>query len=1027
MTRPFNVLDPAEDIHQSYLLEASAGTGKTFAIENIVVRKLLEGDSPLKLEEMVIVTYTNAAVSDLKRRIYRNIREAYDRLHDSRLEDALQTFHDASIFTIHGFCLRMLQESGLEGGFCVGSVGNLQKSVLKRLVTDFLQVTFNTGCYTVRQIEILKGGKTIEDLIVKLIKWIQKGLPAEELPPLTEQKARLNELWTNLGEVPADEIRKWTPHYNKLKHAEQWLSPLENTQDFDLFFDLASNVLKHMTVENQTKPIKAIVVLPNNLQLFQKETLRFCSQSHLFSDLTEKCRQHVEHYCVKEDLTPFDLLLNQMSAACRKDSFVQGIRKKYKLAVVDEFQDTDPLQWHIFRSLFVGESQLILVGDPKQSIYGFRQADIYTYQSAAQSLGERALRTLDTNFRSTPQLVDALNTFFNADYTPGWIPLPRDRTDMPYRSVKAGKPESAAESGLVVQLAESNEDLLVGIANTIIEKQIPLNSTAILVKSHSEAEDVAKILQRAHIPFVMQKQKLLTQSDAWKDWITILSAIDTPKNRSAIKQALGTTLIGFTHLELRELDAQERLPYFMEQFVILKKCWSEQGLAQTIGKMNSKGFFYNESLRERLLKHELGELYLNQIEQIQDIALEEESSSRLGPQELILRAKELQELSCEEDTRLQTLQDHVREGVRILTIHTSKGLEFETVFALGVSNPKKIREELIPSSNPHRILVPFQSKEDPRVESYEEECDAEKMRQFYVALTRAKKWLYVPFIPNKKEKINFGESSSAQLFFARMGQPKQTDLRNLYTRIQELTCEEIKKIIPKHPGITLEQIGPAPVQKLPPKNSQKKLTPPVIPKIPGTPCFIESFTSLSQSHTAKRVERPIDSPVDPIPAGAATGILLHTIFEKIHFAHPESTPFLKGTTLEPWTAEIESLVQNATTHRFPENFTLAEIPPAHQFREMEFLYPHTSGYIKGVIDLVFCYDNKIHVIDWKSNLLINYTQDSLQDAMTQHDYFLQARLYKEAVKRFFGDLPVIIDYFFVRGTASFRVEDANVD
>lgn len=1027
MTRPFNVLDPQEDIHQSYLLEASAGTGKTFAIENIVVRKLLEGDSPLTLDQMLIVTFTKAAVADLKRRIYKNIRNSYDKLRDQKLDDALQTFHDASIFTIHSFCAKMLQESGIEGGIAIESVGDLPLSLYRRIATDFIQVVFNTDCYSLRQIEVLKGGDSIEELIHDLVSWVKKGICAEQLPSLHQQKQELSDLWNGCGTDPFEEIRYLIPSYKDLTKAEEWLKTPINPNDFDALLELSENVVSKLSPDNRKKNPKGQFELSTSLERFRDSALRYSSRSYLLSDLVERCRSHFENYCLCEDLTPFDLLLTKMEKACENEQFLKRVQQKYQLAIVDEFQDTDPTQWEIFRRLFATKGQLILVGDPKQSIYGFRQADIYTYQAAAHSLGSEAHRTLDTNYRSTPPLVDALNTFFNIHHTPGWIPLPRTQSEMAYQPVKVGLKDAPHEGGLIIQLAESEETILHSIANTIIEQKFPLSSTAILVKDHFQASRVAKVLQAGHIPYVLQKQELLTKTTAWNDWVAILTAIQQPKNRSLVKNALSTSFVGFTHLELREIERDERLPFFMEKFIALKKSWEESGLTYITEQLNSQNLLRDICLRERLLKNVEGDLYLKHLEQIQDIFLEEESQERLSPQELLIRAKDLQELSSEDDSRLLSLQDHVREGVKILTIHSSKGLEFDVVFALGVLQKGSFRDRLIPHSSPQRSLVPFFTKDDPRVQNYLEEGDAEKMRQFYVALTRAKKWLFVPFVPSAEKGYSFGEAPPIHLFFARMGREKIKNPHNLYERIPELTFDAVRQILPEHPAITVKTCEATTPLSYTSTNNLHNLTPPVIPQIPDRQLRIESFTSISQAHAKPLSPLPKTQQLsDPIPAGTETGIILHKIFEMIDFANPTPFPYLQGTTLEPWASQIESLVLQATHYNFPENFTLADIPAEDQFREIEFLYSSSSGYIKGVIDLVFIHNHTIHIVDWKSNLLPDYSYDTIHASMHHHDYFLQAKLYQNAVQKYFGDLPIVVDYFFVRGGTAFRVEASHV-
>lgn len=1026
MTRSFNVLDPSEDVHQSYLLEASAGTGKTFAIENIVVRKLLEGEIPLTLNQILIVTFTNAAVADLKRRIYQNLRNAFHSSRDPRLDEALQAFHEASIYTIHGFCSRMLQEDPMQAGVSTISVGNLPPSLYKRILTDFLQVTFNGGEYSLRQIEILKENKQAEKLIEKLKRLVDQGIPAARLPSLQEQQEELERLWNEIGPQPVEKIQQLIPFFKKVTHADKFLTSSLSGNDFDQLLDLANEVLKYICDENKKVKPKADVSIPAAIAKFRDTALRYACHRHLLSDLTEKCRLHVENYCLQEDIISFDLLLKKMKEACLHPPFVKNIQEKYKLALVDEFQDTDPLQWSIFHTLFGDQGQLILVGDPKQSIYGFRQADIYTYQEAAGVLGEKAQRTLETNYRSTPQLVEALNCFFDSTYTPGWIPLPKSHSEIPYQPVKAGRTDQANEGGIVIQLAGNEEQLLKAISNAIIENALPLDSTAVLVRDRFQAQRIAKVLREAKIPYVLQHRDSLTGSDVWNHWNAILEAILHPKNSSLIKQALGTTFVGFSHLELKGESFTPSLLKFMDLFVRLRDLWLEEGISAVIEKLNSEPLFYEDPLTVRLLKYEEGDVYLQTLFQIQDIYLEEEAKEKLSPQELVLRGKDIQTLSSEEDQRVLARQDGLKSGIKILTIHSSKGLEFEAVLTPGIIVETKFKDRLVPYGHPERKLVPYVEKNDLPVLEKLEEDDAEKMRQLYVALTRAKKWLFIPFIPSGEKGYSFGEAPPAHLFFARMGQPPVRDLRVIYESIPDLTFEALEARLPRHVAISCQKPDEKPLLKLEQKEALQQYTPPLIPFIPGRPIVVESFTSLSQP-TKHNMSREGVNTSDPIPAGAETGIILHTIFEKIAYNDPQPLPFLRGTLLEPHGSLVEEIVKKGVEYRFPEGFTLGEILPSQQFREMEFLYPTTQGYLKGVIDLIFIHDGQIHIVDWKSNLLPDYSVESLRQAMIHHDYYLQAKLYKEAALRYFGNLPVVIDYFFLRGSVSYRVEEKDVE
>ncbi len=310
------------------------------------------------------------------------------------------------------------------------------------------------------------------------------------------------------------------------------------------------------------------------------------------------------------------------------------------------------------------------------------------------------------------------------------------------------------------------------------------------------------------------------------------------------------------------------------------------------------------------------------------------------------------------------------EAVQILTLHVSKGLEFDVVFALGLSTRPPEEEE--PA-----------------------EADAEKLRQLYVAMTRAKRRLYVPLPYREKSR---GSLSPMELFCHNL-EAQEGPLLPFLEKIENVTFENLPEqvILPPPPegSLHLEPLLPH-------------------PSIPAlSPCFLHSFTSLSQAkgENVKGEENPPLFTPHTIPRGVETGILIHQIFERLFSARMpiwkdllavESLidDELYGSPLLAWEKPIKEMIWK-TLHLSLGSFSLIDLAPGQLQVEMEFLFSQPPHFVKGYIDLVFMHDGKIYFLDWKTNWLgpDDDAYHSLDDAMTAHDYWLQAKIYTEALKR----------------------------
>ena len=473
--RQFQVSDRSLNVHQNYLLEASAGTGKTFSIQNIIVRLLIEscnGSPPLVLQDILVVTFTKAAARDLKSRIRKNIEDAIGFLEQSLwqgglpdkspdylkvwmgkgeeavektlrlLRQALYTFDQAHIYTIHSFCARMLRQFALESDASFQDYSGedpLPKSELMDIVRNFFRTEVRLEEFSPAQLNLLLR---MDEEQKKLLSAICTGYELEDYPSFKalylQFAATMKRLKKQFGLASEKMVADFTaqaPFYKNAtgltkKDAE------EKALRFSLLFDKSEWSVEDFEelIENGLVWVEALdpklakknwkgvaLSYPELTKALKTELEPIIEEAAHFPKLLLRmagmCRKLLHQYQHEEERLSPDDILRKMNQALDRSSFLIKVQSLFRAAIVDEFQDTDPLQWQIFSRLFLSkalpwEGYLYLVGDPKQSIYSFRQADIYTYLAAAKALGEESCYSLDVNYRSRAILVEALNHLF---------------------------------------------------------------------------------------------------------------------------------------------------------------------------------------------------------------------------------------------------------------------------------------------------------------------------------------------------------------------------------------------------------------------------------------------------------------------------------------------------------------------------------------------------------------------------------------------------------------------------------------
>jgi exodeoxyribonuclease V beta subunit len=460
----------------------------------------------------------------------------------------------------------------------------------------------------------------------------------------------------------------------------------------------------------------------------------------------------------------FDDLLERVAAALTGPGgnlVVKGMRERFKAALVDEFQDTDPVQWEIVERVFArGALPLFLIGDPKQAIYGFRGADVFTYLAAA---GQARRATMGVNWRSDPALVAAVNQLFCPPKTfvfseiqhPAIEPRPgvedsfRGRSGAPGPALEllqvvrdnpnVALPRAQAEHQCTRIVATEIAELLQSDA-TIHGKRVGAADVAVLTRSNKQCFLVQDALRDLGINSVVINDKSVWTSEEALDLERVLGGVLDPGSGSARKRALSTVLLGENAEAIDRLDDEPaELERWLESFQRWQSLWSERGFLRMFRQL-----VRDQDAAGRLLEQQGGERRLTNVLHLAELLDRAALEWKLGPAALLdwLREQRRDEGDNGEHAEIRLESDS--DAVRILTIHKSKGLEFPIVYcpflwtAIPVSNtagvPKLFHEDGVALLD----VDTDKKRREPHIEIAKREAVAEDVRVAYVALTRAK-------------------------------------------------------------------------------------------------------------------------------------------------------------------------------------------------------------------------------------------------------------------------------------------------
>lgn len=1092
------------------LIEASAGTGKTYTIALLFLRLVLE--QGLSVDEILVVTFTNAAAEELRGRIRQRLRDALDVLEGRGpdepllrgllstadelaallLADALTRMDEAAIHTIHGFCQRMLQDHAFESGapFEMELLEN-ERLLRARIMEDFWRRRF----YAAAPAEAAWAASLWQspaDLLAKLGGHLGRAeaecvpvVSGAELAQQTEALkllfAEVRRQWQQQREDAADLLRtsaRLSRDNSKgygLIRLEAALAELDRlaaaadlpwllASDLELF--TVSSIEASLNTKKGEPPQHRFFALFERFLLDHRRLMRL-RRAAVLIEARICLRDELVRRKQEQSQLSFDDLLTWLDAGLHGpggSTLAAGIARRFPVILVDEFQDTDPLQYRIFKTIHAagraaarqdsGPAGLFLIGDPKQAIYSFRGADIFTYIRARQDTPAQNRLTMTVNHRSSTAMVRAVNCLFSREAP---FLLPNEAIAFPLVEaagaadsspflLDGAAPPAAALTCLLLEEAakplakataeeqaarccahEIAELLAAGLAGraSLGERRLAAGDVAVLVRTHAEAELIRRELNRLGIASVCASQDSVFAAKEARQLRTLMTSLSTPADSALLRTVLAGDLFGWTAAQLDRLrtdeQAQEEVRTTMGRYRLV---WQQQGFLAMLQQL-----FSEQKAVSRLLAASSGERMLTNFLHLAEL-LQEAGRRRPGP-DALQRWFSGQMQAPEEQSENQQLHLESDENlVKIVTIHKAKGMEYPLVFLpfLWRGRPVSAEEPLAfhRPGQPDRLCLDLGSGTEEHLRLAERERLSEDLRLLYVAVTRAVHGCFFCW-----GRISAMEESALHYLLRREEAPAAAALAG------RMTVKPWPAAFSRPDLRSADSLVP-----LRAKDFQGRI---------DTGWQIASYSSLSARSREAQPEQPDydeESEADEavpgqdvfgFPRGTAAGTCLHAILEQISFSDPSGheavirTQLARAGLAEAWLPVVCGWMRDVLRTPLPGQdglFSLSQLKERERVNEMSFYFPlaplrseqcnqvlsgfghaplpEQSGLLRGLmtgfIDLVFSYQGRYYLADYKSNYLgstaADYSPEHLQAALRAHRYDLQYLIYTVALHRF---------------------------
>ncbi|EPR4763003.1 TPA: exodeoxyribonuclease V subunit beta [Klebsiella pneumoniae] len=1097
MTDTAESLDPLRlPLIGERLIEASAGTGKTFTIAALYLRLLLglggEAAYPraISVEELLVVTFTEAATEELRGRIRSNIHElriaclrgeSDNPLYSALLaeiadkDDAAKTLllaerqmDEAAVFTIHGFCQRMLSLNAFESGMLFEQQLIEDESRLRyQACADF----WRRHCYPLtRDIaavihDVWKGPR---DLLKSLDRWLQGEAPQLKSPPAPNETlaerhqqiiARIDSLkqqWREqVGEIEGV-LENSGLDRRKFNRGNQgkWMEKVnawaqEETLSYqlpDALEKFAQSFLLERTKAGGEPPVHPLFSAVESL-LASSLTLTDLVLARAMVEI----RDAVAREKRRRGELGFDDMLSRLDEALRGDSgetLASAIRQRFPVAMIDEFQDTDPQQYRIFRRIWrrQPETALLLIGDPKQAIYAFRGADIFTYMKARGDVA--AHYTLDTNWRSSPGMVGSVNRLFSLSDNPfmfheiPFLPVKAaaknkglrftvDAADVPAMNVWL-MPGDTVGSGdyqtFMAQLCATQirDWLSAGQQGRALlwrgetSRPVQASDITVLVRNRLEAAQVREALQTLGIPSVyLSNRDSVFETLEAQELLWLLQAVLAPERENTLRSALATSMFGLTALDIENLNQDEQAwDALVEEFSEYRQIWRLRGVMPML-----RALMTARHIAENLLATRGGERRLTDILHISELL--QEAASQLESEHALVRwlAQHIAEPDSNAASQQMRLESY-KHLVQIVTIHKSKGLEYPLVWLPFIARFRKQDQAFYHDRETFAAVLDL-GQDEASLELAEAERLAEDLRLLYVALTRAV-WHcslgVAPLSSRKSGNSDFHLSALGRLLQA----GEAMDAAGLAARLADFCHGDIALQRPGELDLTPWQAPAATIPRLSARELQRRI---------ADDWRVTSYSGLQQhgfsggqdllprldvdaAGVGEVVEEPQLTP-HQFPRGAAPGTFLHSLFEELDFTQPVPEGWmaeklqLSGFDAQ-WAPVLTDWLGGVLKTRLPgPDIALNQLAARDKQVEMAFYLPiaqlltaerldalirqydplsadtppldfrQVRGMLKGFIDLVFRHEGRYYLLDYKSNWLGEDREAYTRPAMEQ--------------------------------------------
>jgi exodeoxyribonuclease V beta subunit len=1030
------------------LIEASAGTGKTYTLTALYLRLVMEAAIPVN--RILVVTYTNAATKELRDRIrdrLGQIRLAFlrgraevddefsvrmlDALPDRelairRLNNAVRGFDEAAIFTIHGFCQRALDDSAFESGLSFETELLADTSdLLQEIVEDFWRREFYPAAPMVVQY-FLDRKYSPRRLLADISPYLGKpylqvvtpegnadGAALEQAFLLAYRQAR--DIWSS-GRAEIEDLLLKAPSLNRQKYNPKsipgWLEAMDDYLSAEIPKLELFPKFEQFTTSRLQKSLKGNQPAPHHPFFDACETLKTACET-----LADYCRHQVPvkllAYCNAElaarkrrqQLQSYDdLLLNLREALAdprRGAALVDTLRRRYAAALIDEFQDTDPVQYDIFRRIYAGASQpVFLVGDPKQAIYSFRGADIFAYLAARHD-ATRAY-TLDVNWRSDPRLLTALNAVFGMArkqpflfdaigfqpaipaekrrHEPLWIqgrnepPLQlwwlEPDGDQPLGKGVASERAARATAAEIARLLNLGARGQAGIG----DRPLAGGDIAVLVRSHRQGRMIRDQLLRLRVPCVQQVDDSVLASEEARQLEGLLAAVLEPGGEGRVRAALASDWFGLSGEALYQLrDDEQAWARWLETFQGYRQQWRDEGFIHFF-----RAWLNDQAVAPRLLTFQDGERRLTNLLHLAEL-LHIAGRGHPGMAGLLKWLGDRRRAPANRDEEQQLRLESDENLVRIVTVHKSKGLEYPVVFCPFPWDGRLRADEndlLLyhdPAQPGRTVLAVGAAEDDPARQLARREEMAENLRLFYVALTRAKQRCTLVW-GKYQIRGKADESGTAPpvwlLHRPPVVGPSQDALAVTQQRFKTLEPAvlraELQTAFAAADGTvaiaSLPREAGLPYQ--PPAVTEPELRARAFAGPVPESWRVGSFTALTAGHAVETpdYDMTVAGPVietEPVvgvvrdvfafPRGARAGVCLHAIFERLDFTQRDRewletlvsrTLTGHGLDAEAWTPTVADWVERVLATPLDQSgLTLATVAPERRLDELEFTYP----------------------------------------------------------------------------------------